>query len=186
METSWSVALWRQFGAAMDMLDNALAACPDSLWRARLWPIPPDDSLPQDGSAFWYVAYHALFWLDFYVTAAPEGEFAPPAPFTLAELDPADVLPERPYTKEELRGYLAYSRQKCRDTLAALTDEQARRLIRYPSSRRPPISYFEMQMYNLRHVQEHAAQLSLFLGQHGMPGETLDWVPFAKGDAGGL
>ena len=31
---------------------------------------------------FWYVVYHALFWLDLYLSGAVEG-FAPPAPFTL-------------------------------------------------------------------------------------------------------
>jgi hypothetical protein len=36
----------------------------------------------------------------------------------------------------------------------------------------------------MRHVQEHAAQLSLFLGQHGIPDEALDRVPRAKADEG--
>jgi hypothetical protein len=36
----------------------------------------------------------------------------------------------------------------------------------------------------MRHVQEHAAHLSLFLGQHGVPGEALDWVSRAKEEAG--
>ncbi len=31
-------------------------------------------------------------------------------------------------------------------------------------------------------VQEHAAHLSLFLGQHGIPDEALNWVGQAKGD----
>ena len=31
METSWRTALRRQFGAALDMLENALVACPASL-----------------------------------------------------------------------------------------------------------------------------------------------------------
>jgi hypothetical protein len=60
MDTAWNTALWRQFGAARDMLDNALVACPDAAWHGRLWPIPADDSLPQDGSAFWYVAYRRM------------------------------------------------------------------------------------------------------------------------------
>jgi hypothetical protein len=46
------------------------------------------------------------------------------------------------------------------------------------------MSFFELQVYTLRHVQEHAAQLSLFLGQHGIPGEALDWVPRAKDEPG--
>jgi hypothetical protein len=39
-------------------------------------------------------------------------------------------------------------------------------------------------LYTMRHVQEHAAQLSLFLGQHGVPGESLDWVAQAQDEAG--
>jgi hypothetical protein len=46
------------------------------------------------------------------------------------------------------------------------------------------MSFFELQLYTLRHVQEHAAQLSLFLGQHGIPGEALDWVGQVKDEAG--
>ncbi len=47
METSWNTVLWRQFSAAIDMLENALVACPDALWEERLWgnssehPLPP-------------------------------------------------------------------------------------------------------------------------------------------------
>ena len=46
------------------------------------------------------------------------------------------------------------------------------------------MSFLELQLYTMRHVQEHAAQLSLFLGQHGIPDEALDWVPLAKADEG--
>ena len=44
------------------------------------------------------------------------------------------------------------------------------------------VSYLELQLYNMRHVQEHAAQLSLFLGQHGVPDEALISDARAKGD----
>ena len=184
METSWNTALWRQFGAAIDMLENALVVCPDSLWTRRLWydsperPFPPE--FPPGFAEFWYIAYHALFWLDLYLSGSREEDFAPPAPFTLDELDPAGVLPEKPYTKEELRTYLATTRQKCHDTLVGLTDERARQVVEYPWSERRTVSFLELQMYNMRHVQEHAAQLSLFLGQHGIPDEALDWVGFAN------
>jgi len=46
------------------------------------------------------------------------------------------------------------------------------------------MSILELQLYTMRHVQEHAAQLSLFLGQHAIPDEALDWVPRAKDEAG--
>ncbi len=31
----WRTALWQQFGAAIDMLENALVACPAPLWNQR-------------------------------------------------------------------------------------------------------------------------------------------------------
>jgi hypothetical protein len=48
---------------------------------------------------------------------------------------------------------------------------------------RAPISYLELMLYTTRHVLEHAAQLSRFLGQHGIADADLDWVPWAKGEA---
>ena len=98
MDATWRTSLWQQFGAAIDMLDNAVTACPDELWRVRLW----DDAELPESAAFWYIVYHTLFWLDLYLSGAVEG-FAPPAPFTLDELDPAGLLPDRPYTRDELQ-----------------------------------------------------------------------------------
>jgi hypothetical protein len=177
METWWRTVLWQQFGAAIDMLDNALIACPDALWRQPVWQ---DPSLPTPGVELWYVAYHALFWLDLYLSGSAEG-FAPPAPFGLEELDPAGVLPPRPYTREELRTYLAFARQKCRATLASLTDEHARQLVDIPWAKGRDFSYLELQLYNMRHVQEHAAQLSLFLGQNSIHAGP-SWVARATSD----
>jgi hypothetical protein len=183
METTLRTAVWQQFGAAIDMLENALLACPETLWHGRLWGDPRDPSLPPGFAAFWYITYHTLFWLDLYLTGSPEG-FAPPAPFTLDELDPAGVLPERPYTRDELHAYLVQLRQKCQTTIAELLDEQAHQQVDLPWRRKP--SYFELLLYNMRHVQEHAAQLSLFLGQHGIPDEALGWVGRAKDETGRL
>jgi len=100
-------------------------------------------------------------------------------------LDSVEALPAQPYTKEELRAYLASARQTCHTTLSAMTDEQARRPVAYPWSAGQPISYLELQLYNMRHVQEHAAQLSLFLGQHAIPDADLDWVAGVKGTPSG-
>src|SRR3954470_15908362 len=113
MDSLWRTGIWHQFGAAIDMLDNAILACPEELWGDRT-----------QEQEYWYVTYHALFWLDLYLSGSVEG-FAPPAPFNLDELDPAGVLPERVYTKVELRTYLHYGRQKCRATIGSLTDEKA-------------------------------------------------------------
>ena len=162
--------LWRQFGAAIDALGNALRDCPDELWEVRLWEDQPDQWVAAGFSAFWYLGYHALFWLDLYLTGAEEG-FAPPEPFDLVEMEPGEALP-RTYTRAELLGYLETCRRKCQETIGALTIEGARRTCRFPWGELP---FAELQLYNLRHVQEHAAQLSLFLGQQA--GKSTRWVP---------
>ncbi|HEU5369361.1 MAG TPA: DinB family protein [Ktedonobacterales bacterium] len=184
MDSLLRTALWQQFGATIDMLDNALVACPDSLWQERLWRTPPPPEFPPQFAEFWYVTYHTLVWLDLYLSGVPEGEFAPPAPFVQGVLDSAEAAPERPYTREELRAYLASLRQKCHTTVLALTDERALHLVEYPWSAGQPITFLELLLYNMRHVQEHAAQLSLLLGQHGIPDEVVDWVPHAKDEPG--
>ena len=124
-------------------------------------------------SAFWYLGYHTLFWLDLYLSGAEEG-FAPPAPFDLVEMEPGEVLP-RTYTCEELLHYLEHCRRRCQEIIGAMSNEQAKRLCRFS---RGELSFAELQLYNLRHVQEHGAQLRMFLGQQA--GESTSWVSLAK------
>jgi hypothetical protein len=180
----WKTALWHQFGAAIDMLESALVACPVSLWRERLWNTPSASYLPPEFSEFWYLAYHTLFWLDFYLSGTrKEEEFAPPAPFIWTEVDDAPVSPEQPYTKEELHSYLVATRQKCHTMLSALTDELTRQPFSYPWTHGQAVSFLEVQLYIMRHTQEHAAQLNMFLGQHGIEGVS-DWVSRVSANAG--
>ena len=173
MNPAWKAILWEQFGAAIDMLDNALQACPDELWQERLYT---ERSIPPEFAEFWYVGFHALFWLDVYLSESDEG-FAPPAPFRLSEFE-AGMLPERVYTKAELLTYLEYSRNKCRARLETLTDA----MLTMPNRVRPDwpdMTVAGLMLYNMRHVQEHASQLSLFMGQKtdGAP----PWVGKARG-----
>jgi uncharacterized damage-inducible protein DinB len=178
MDSLLRTALWQQFGAAIDMFENALMACPTSLWQERLWYNRPDSGFLAEFSEFWHITYHTLFWLDLYLSGRPEEEFTPPAPFIWTEIDPP-VSPERPYTKEELHTYLVNLRQKCQTTIAELSDEKAHQQVDYPWAGGKPVSFLELLLYNMRHVQEHAAQLNLFLGQHTIEG-TSDWVPTAR------
>jgi uncharacterized damage-inducible protein DinB len=166
LEKLLGFALWRQFGAAIDMLEGALLACPDSLWQERLWIVPEGSDFPPQFSEFWYVIYHALLWFDLYLTGFPEEEFVPPAPFLQGEADSVSTLPTQPYTREVLHAYLVATRQKCQAKLLGLSEAELNRPVNYPWTRSVPTSYLELLLYNFRHVEEHAAQLSLFLGQH--------------------
>ena len=171
MDATWTAIIGRQFGAAIDMLENALRRCPDELWSARLWHDPAQRS---EFSEFWYIAYHTLFWIDLYLSGSVDG-FAPPAPFTLDEMDPAGLLPERRYSQDELQAYLDHNRDKCRTTLAMLTDDQARQRCTFSWGE---VSYAELLLDNMRHVQEHSAQLNLFLGQQ--INSAARWIAQAK------
>lgn len=161
-------SLWKQFGAAIDMLENAMLACPEEAWGGR-------GRQPE----FWYTIYHTLFFLDLYLGGSLEG-FHPPEPFTLSELDPEGALPDRIYTKAELHAYLEHGRRKCRARIASLTAEEA--------TRRCGIEWIdcdnvEMLLYNMRHVQHHAAQLNLLLRQTGE--EPPRWVKRAQSGLSG-
>jgi hypothetical protein len=130
------------------MLENAMRACPESLWGDRT-----------QHPEFWYTVYHTLFFLDFYLSDTDQG-FMPPEPFTLSELDPAGVMPERVYTKKELLDYLQHGRGKCQAAIRALTEETAYQPWKGEWMKLP---FIELLLYNMRHVQHHAAQLNLML-----------------------
>ena len=159
MDATSRASLWGQFGAAIDMLENAMRACPADLWSNR-------ERQPE----FWYLAYHTLFFLDLYLSDSTDG-FAPPAPFTLSELDHAGVLPDRVYAKEELLEYLEHGRSKARVRIAALTPESSAEQCDY---RWFELTQAEVLLYNMRHVQHHAAQLNLLLRQANHP--VPSWV----------
>ena len=162
MTTEFKQSLWKQFGATIDMLENAINLCPAGFWDTE--------------RKFWYNAYHCLFYLDYYLSVEPQ-HFSPPAPFGLTEFDPAGAMPERTYSKEELLTYLEASRKKCHSLIASLTAESA--ASRWVNEYKD-YSLFEMLIYNLRHVQHHAAQLNLLLRQ-GI-NDSPRWVAQTKTD----
>jgi uncharacterized damage-inducible protein DinB len=87
------------------------------------------------------------------------------------------ALPERVYTKVELQSYLAYARAKCRVRIEGLDDENQPQRVR-DNWRVTTVA--ELLLYTMRHVQEHAAHLSMLLGQQSdaAPG----WVGQVKRD----
>jgi hypothetical protein len=164
MDATVKTSIWQQFGAAIDMLDDAISLCPDRLWEAVVWDDPDDARYGQ----FWFVAYHTLFWLDLYLGGSLKG-FEPPAPFI------RDVLPEQPYQKNDVRTYLKACRERCQAVIEGLTDEKAYQVCKF-NWMEP--TFLELQLYCMRHVQEHAAHLNLLLGKNGVEG--LDWVSMAR------
>jgi uncharacterized damage-inducible protein DinB len=152
MDETFRKILWQQFGASIQMLENAIQECPEEVWSDQI-----------NFFEYWYIAYHTLFWLDFYLSESPQA-FTPHAPFTMDEASADEILPERVYSKAELIAYLEFAREKCRTRIASLTDESARQRFVLPHRE---FSILELHLYNMRHVQHHAAQLNLLLRQRG-------------------
>jgi hypothetical protein len=157
-------SLWKQFGASIDMLKNAITLWPEEYWNSR--------------KRFFYISYHCLIFLDYYLTIPPKN-FSSPLPFSISEsgnfpedaVD--DLIPDRVYSKKELLDYLQTSREKCHRLIEGLTEEKLKeRWIEDPGTMN--YSFLEILLYNMRHVQHHAAQLNLLLRQ-GI-NNAPDWV----------
>jgi hypothetical protein len=157
--SAWKSMVWSQFAAAIKTLENAIAACPDDLLAD-----------PSHAKPFWQLVFHPLFFLDLYLSDSPKG-FKPPPPFGLSELDPKGAMPDRVYSKKELSEYLEHGRAKCRAVIAALTDEKA---LQSCGFRWVGVNVGELMLYNMRHVQHHAAQLNLMLRK--ATGSAPAWV----------
>jgi len=166
----WLAALVHQFAAAIEALERAIRACPEHVWD--------DASLPI-AQRFWYLAYHTLFWLDYYM-APNERDFRPPAPYTMGEMDPAGAYPDVVYTSQQLLGYLDHGRRRCAARLGPLTETEAAQPCGFE---RRDMSVLELFLYNMRHVQHHAAQLNLILRQRNAP--VPGWVGQGRLSGGG-
>jgi hypothetical protein len=168
MDLMWKTIVWHQFGGSIDMMENAIQGCPDSLWGDR-------SQRPE----FWYVAFHTLFFLDLYLSESEVG-FMPPPPFTPDEMDERGLMPDRVYTKDELLKYLQHGREKCRKTLNEMTEGRASQRCGFSWL---DLSVGESMLYNMRHVQHHAGQLNLILRQQ--TDSSPRWVRAAKGGLNG-
>jgi len=156
MNAKLNKLIWSQFGAAIDMVRNAINDCPEDLWSRR-------DLKPE----YWYLAYHTLFWLDFYLTDSPDA-YRPYRNIGLTEFDPAGIIPDKVFTKPELLEYLEHGRTKCENVISLLTDAKANE--RYEFNKMN-FSFLELLLYNMRHAQHHAAQMNLILRQQ------IDYAP---------
>jgi hypothetical protein len=152
-----------QHRAALAMLRQAVEACPDDLWSA---------DVPQN--AFWRVAYHAVFYAHLYLQPSepdfqpwhghrPESQYLGSVPW------PPHAAPKpcAPYSKAEVSAYIdAVAGQV--DPLLAAVDLDGESGFDWL-----PFSKVELQLYTVRHTQQHAGELSDRLAGRGI---ELDWT----------
>jgi DinB family protein len=185
--------LVREFDEAIDLLEAALRKCPEALWEASLWKVErtdpgmwPANDQPEPGrtdesiqvfSALWKVAYHCLFYLDWYVTIemmatpiAPEGFFRDTGVHSRGvEENPFNEnwtlkLPNHVYRRELLLQYLDYGRARARRVISSLTDDDLAKTCgpKHPHAGK---TLEQLLQINLAHLREHGGQIRGFLGK---------------------
>ncbi len=168
MQGPWQTMIERQFAAAIQMIRAAIDACPGPLWDDRA-----------DGSPFWHLAYHALFYADFYLSDH-EKSFHPIhfhrdkahfLPGDYGEYGGIVTTPEWAYGKDELLQYADHCLQKCGETFGRLSEERAQERCGFWWYR---LNVGEFLLNSLRHTQHHAGQLSLLLRRRA--GIGVDWL----------
>jgi hypothetical protein len=146
-----------QYHAALAMLRQAIEKCPNALWASTSY-----------NNAFWHIAYHTLIYTHFYLHTA-EADFAPweKCHLELRTFDiPSEDLP--PITKTEVLDFL--------DLCLHFMEEQLQNIDLAAKSGFDwlPFNKLELQLYNIRHIQQHTGELCERLGAHG--DVEVDWV----------
>jgi hypothetical protein len=174
MEQYVKQVLWRNFGAAIDMLQETIRLCPDALWQQQ--------------DRFFYMAYHTTIFLDYYLSI-PVRNFNPPLAYTLVDPDKLptgaidDVIPDRLYSRTEMLQWLDSVRARCKQLIMESSD--ARLMDRWIRDEELDLhlgcpslvkdySVLEIIFYNFRHVQHHVAQLNMLLRAEA--NTAADWI----------
>jgi hypothetical protein len=161
-------SLIHQYEAALAMAGACVDECPDAAWNA-----------PVGNLAFCQVAFHAVFFADYYLGEGEHGFREQPFHREHPDFfrDYEELQPRRQellYGKSGVTAYLAHCRRKAAEAIGAETAES----LAGPSGfERRRCSRLELHVYNVRHIQHHAAQLSLRLRLDA--GREIQW--FASG-----
>ena len=165
MHSQFKQLIENQFEAALCTLSLCIDRCPDSVWHARVGNL-----------TFCQVAFHGLFFTDYYLGAGEEGFRTQPfhvehADFFRDYEEFQHRVQQYAYDQRAVQAYVQHCRQKATAAIAAETEES----LQGPSGfTRRNCSRAELYVYNLRHVQHHAAQLSLRLRIDA--GVEIPWV----------
>lgn len=150
----WNNLLCQQYEAALCTLNHCIVSSPDAAWQGSVVNVTFDQAV-----------FHTLFFTDYYLGRRPEdlpqqAYHRQHADFfaDYEEMEPR-VQVQR-YTKESLLDYLQYCRTKAHETLAA---ESAEDLAAACAFLPKTFSRAELHVYNVRHIQHHAAQLIMRL-----------------------
>jgi hypothetical protein len=126
--------LQSQYLSALAMLKQAIVKCPPEAWDN-----------PQDKDRFWFVAYHTLRFAHQYLKARDKDY-----PRWEQRLH---SRPGTPFSKEEILERLALVERDVAEQIP-LMDLEAK-----TGATGALANKFELQLYNIRHIQHHAGEL---------------------------
>lgn len=158
-------SLRSQYLAALATLAQTVESCDPGTWVAA----HPDGEINQ-------AVFHTLMFTDLYLDWGEELFRAQPFHREHPELfqdyeELRPVMPSNRYPQEGCAEYLGHCRKKVE---AALAGESGAILLGECGYPRRKMSRLELHIYNIRHIQHHAAQLGLRRQLAG--GDELDWV----------
>jgi hypothetical protein len=122
-----------QYLASLAMLKHAIVKCPPKAWNN-----------PHDKNRFWFLAYHALYYAHRYLKAQEEG-------YPRWE-QRRYSQPGVPFSKEEILERCALVEQDVIGQIGIMNLDQTSGSLGLSNK-------LELQLYNIRHIQQHAGEL---------------------------
>ncbi len=165
MQDLYKSLITNQYEAAFCTLHECVTRCPDEMWQAPVVNHPFSQSI-----------FHTLFFADLYLGTDMDAQRQQPFHRQHAEAfadyeQLEDRIPHGRYEKSFIVEYLQHCRAKARQVVAA---ETARQLTEPAGFAWLNTTRAEVHVYNIRHIQHHAAQLILRL--RGEAGQDMPWV----------
>ncbi len=164
MLDTFKTLVTHQYEASLSMLKAGVERCPDTLWNSV-----------GANYKFCQLVFHTLIFTDLYLDQ-DEASFYRQSfhqhnqSFFADYEEFGDQLPMRLYDKASILVYLEHCRLKVSAVMSGETEDT----LNAPAGTRPSLSRAELHIYNIRHIQHHAGQLSLRLRRE--TGEGIRWV----------
>ena len=157
-----------QYEASLCTLAACIDRCPDSSWDMLIGIY-----------AFSQVAFHTLFFADFYLgagaTSLRDQAFHLENKAFFADYEQLECrAPVGRYERPPLQKYMRHCRKKAVDVIASETAESLRGDSGFD---RRDFCRAELHVYNIRHIQHHSAQLILRLRMQA--GVDIPWFASA-------
>jgi hypothetical protein len=148
--------LWSQIDAALVTVDECIRACPESHWNVNVGTLK-----------FSQVCFHTLFFADLYLSRTENLDALKAQRFhqehreDFKDYEEAeDRKQANVYSRAFIEAYLLHCRAKAREIIFAETAETLSGASGFSWRK---CNRGELHIYNTRHIQHHAAQLSLRL-----------------------